>query len=301
MRYLFVAIVIFIFLENSYADEGLRKQVKCYMDYINSFDKIRESRGEQEALGEILLDSFLSGAVVLDNGAKVEANCFKGKSDSERAKIVANLNTTFDIISKNSQKCQKHFGFKEVDKIPEILNRLVILCGKATGLAGAQMTVLVDAKKDGQPVTVTAALSADKFGYMMVLDKYYLDADPNLLSNFIGHEVFHVLRSNQREWHNEAAKRADNRCENSRYTDYVYLVSAACFPENSVGETFFFSGVNQCENVCMSALTEVDKRVVDDFGNFLGPSVVFEPYSPEEAKQVCDRLKTSNKDWYKSP
>lgn len=297
----------------TFAGEPFEDALDCHTYRTDVLHKIFKSKHEQEIIGNILLDGFLRGATVLENGARLDATCFTDNREKNEL-IKSRLNRVIKQVSDRSQKCFDRLGFKEFDKISGIFNNAVFLCAEPKNpntYAGARAVHVVKEKR-GIPHTpfqwektskVSAPALSNKYGYMFVLKKSFLNGtflNDELLAYVLAHEALHVLKANQRDYHSNLNDRKWTGCDKSVYSDYIYFSINTCFSRSPDSDDFYKSAAN-CDNVCMEALTEIDQKVTDDFGSYLGPSILFEPYDEGEAKKICENIKKMGRNWDQAP
>lgn len=281
---------------------------QCYMQRV---DAVFPDAEKLHQLGRQAIFSPQEGDIKLENGSVVDRSCVRGKDATAKEKFIAAAARAIKDVEARSIACRERFGFNQISKIKEILSRSVFLCGTAPREYVASAIYGIEAEKrvpilglHWKVVSGPAPVSK-QYGYVIILNNQMdprVEATQEDLNSFLFHEILHFNPTNNRKWHNEAAKYRSSGCEDSRYRDFIYLVQAACFPESSAGKAFFnrSNGAAYCPGLCESALSEVDEETKAEFKKYVGPALYLRPYSKNESKRICENIRSTGSDWIKN-
>ncbi|HAR42072.1 MAG TPA: hypothetical protein DCS07_05490 [Bdellovibrionales bacterium] len=276
---------------------------------------------EMDRLGQLYLRRPQEDDIATTFGAIIDSSCTTGPRELKKPFTVGKIEKALSYAVSQLNNCQRAFGFRELPGIISILRRMVIICQPVQGHHDAEMRAIVDHGWSpskvlfGRYTTSAAAehdyqvsLQMDGSGRVGLIDPANVTSPETMaqqtmvLGSLLFHEALHALPANNTGWHLEgkAKARSANSCSlDPLFDDRIYFIQAACFPKSLDGQ-FYRGQIDNCPNLCESALTGIDanvkrylaqghSRIFSD--GIYGPGLIAEPYKIEEAKIVCSKVR----------
>jgi len=222
-------------------------------------------------------------------GTIIDESCFNGLSKMHALKRRYGIERALAVALTQAERCKNIFGISEYSSVVTKLRRTKIYCTKEvkTSAASAKM-------QDPHDPEHAAGWSQ----HYDLVDWSYMQDQSSVMDNAAAlvHEALHWGANNNISAHNDFNDTNAISCKKSLYTDRVYLLGAACFPNSKHGITFYGSQENKaytagldCAGVCESAFTKVEKEKLEAE---LSKTLIASPLSAGQAKTSCDRMRS---------
>ncbi|MGZ3696860.1 MAG: hypothetical protein ACXWP5_02100 [Bdellovibrionota bacterium] len=242
---------------------------------------------ETGGVSDQVLAAAQPGDFVTPIGSVIDHSCH-----DHQQQIVGALNSAIDQVA----QCYQQFKIFDLTYVIPKLRKTVIHCEPLEKDTFAQVDDHADfwrSSEWSEPKLVVKGTLPYSIYPMKVSTGLSASDYAQELPSFLVHEILHYV-SNNRSWHaelKEFRRRSPTSCKHSVFEDRIYFIQSVCFPQSGWGRKFYEKGgAAHCKGVCRNAMTEVDRGVKSDFGDFLGSSIIARPYSKVQAGELCEKI-----------
>jgi hypothetical protein len=248
----------------------------------------------------------------------IDESCLTEGHAAYRGETISAIQSALLRAIEQAEICYERMRVIEMPDVASVLRRTRFRCmdPDGSGLVAQMRRTSRVYDHCGNPTARYMAMAHRRYEMTLsapvagVSDKINATASTRLnteeLASFLAHEAMHVLAMNNRDWHNTftSEERPTRGCDPSLFADRIYFTQAVCFPQSDYGREFYAEGgAYECTDLCLSALTEIDPDAAVMFSastepgaeatTAFGPSQVARPYPAEEARRLCERIRTS--------
>jgi hypothetical protein len=188
-------------------------------------------------------------------------------------------------------RCNKQVGLNQLRDAIKVMRRFRIVC-EGLSKKGVGATSPLYHKEKGVFIW---NIEDDKYEIKISdeLFEKFRDGDAPVqeeLTESFFHEALHQTASNLRDWHadeKEVARRFNNKsCKETVFTDRIYLLGAACFPDSLRGEELLSK---ECYSACPKAfMDEPEPDVIKYYPS--KPPLRAKSVPAKAAKAYCERI-----------
>ncbi|MCC7440273.1 MAG: hypothetical protein IT285_01485 [Bdellovibrionales bacterium] len=244
--------------------------------------------------------------VALPNGTIVDESCLAGLDATARGRRIARIRAAVDFASDQATRCHEAFRLPDPTNVPGTLARTRLRCSDLGDNVNAQAATTVDHGWCPTQRLLGALITTPHYERSYEVEittrtSHALDVgDIDSLASTLFHETLH-FSSNNRIWHNEpTAAHTGSGCANSLYTDRVYFLTAACFPNSPRGRQFRANAPEAapagCANVCDEALGTIDQAAIDEYSHVYGArGLIASPLTAGDRRIICGRITASSR------